>query len=464
MTNLYKYGQWAENQGLVGEKPTFLTGAAALMNGKPLGFGIESASGAGKSMTMDLITGDEHDNRPSLINSKYFYFKDAGSETSQFRDAARINSKKFMVIKELQKDKSHTTIEMIKSVTEGKVAVRKVTDMTKLNNEGEAGAVVEHTIKPMPIAYSLAIENDMKPDAELARRCITVNTDVSKTQTERVLKVKAQRLWDAKKCEIMSEDESDIILKHADAVVNTTVEVLNPYAPAFAEVIAKIAPDQKTRSIMGHFWNVAEGVTKINHLQHPLFVMDGGRLATLTNIQDMWQTMDIYLDNFIRDIHGIPPIGDIVLQGFKDAAIDPQSKVGKGKSSKNLSMYSEEISSGATAITINQCRTAIKKKQNISLKTKTVRDVCAQLVDAGYLEDDRSEKVVTYSTLDEFKHEKKPDAEWMLREAEKLVREKFPAQVDAWVENQRRPYIHPITGERVQIFAPEVELENDDLN
>jgi hypothetical protein len=441
--NLYTIGQWAEDQGLVGEKETFLTGACALITWKPIGFGIISASGAGKSMTMDLLVGDGQDDRISLFDSSYFYFKDAGSATSFWYDVPYIKTKRAMVLKELQKDKSHDSVEMIKSITEGKSAVRKVTDVVN-------DTVNEQSIPPMPVCFSLAVENEMKPDAELGRRCITVNTDVSKKQTENVLIKKAERLWDVKSNRIFTDEQEKSIRDLVRVACNTEVEVLNPFAPFYASEIAKIAPDQKTRSLMSHFWNVIEGVTKINHLNNPIYVKDGGKKPKiLVNIQDMLQGMDIYLDNFVRDIHGIPPMGDIVLEGFRHAALDSQVQVGKKKSSPNLSQYTDELPLSAS-YTINEVRSAIKKHQNVNLKTKTVRDICGQLVDAGYLEDDRSEKVVTYTTTDPFTKLKKPDFNEMLEAGATLVKEKYPEIYDEWYKKQLEPYVHPISGEVIE--------------
>lgn len=449
---LYQIGRWAENEGLVGEKTTFLTGACAMITFKPLGFGIVSASGAGKSATMDLLVGDGYDNRKSLISSEYFYFKDAGSATSFWYDALYINSKKGMILKELQKDKTHDAVEMIKSITEGKSAVRKVTDVTE-------DEVKLQSIKPMFVGYSLAIENDMKRDAELERRCITVNTDVSKSQTEAVILKKAERLWDVESTQVMSEEESNQIMALVDTLVNIDLSIKNPFAPYFADVVGKIAPDQKTRSLMSHFWNVIEGVTKMNYFDTPIGFKDekSGKQTTLVNIQDMWQAMDIYLDNFVRDIHGIPPMGDIILQGFHDAYKDLQSTVGKKKSSANLTQFTDDIPTSAS-ITINEVRSAIKKHQNVTLKTKVVRDMCQELVDAGYLEDDRSEKVVKYITTDPFTRIERPDPEKMLADASAKVKEKYPEIYDDWYAKQRKAYTHPITGEKVELFKEQFDL------
>jgi hypothetical protein len=142
-------------------------------------------------------------------------------------------------------------------------------------------------------------------------------------------------------------------------------------------------------------------------------------------------------------------MGDIVLEGFRHAALDSQVQVGKKKSSPNLSQYTDELPLSAS-YTINEVRSAIKKHQNVNLKTKTVRDICGQLVDAGYLEDDRSEKVVTYTTTDPFTKLKKPDFNEMLEAGAALVKEKYPEIYDEWYKKQLEPYVHPISGEVIE--------------
>jgi hypothetical protein len=269
----------------------------------------------------------------------------------------------------------------------------------------------------------------------------------------------------------MSDEESEFVRSKVNQLVDTKMEVRNPFAPYFADIVGKLAPDQKTRSLMNHFWNVIEGVTKINYFDTPIAVDYNAKTNTivaLVNIQDMYMAMDIYLKNFVRDIHGIPPMGDIILQGFKDCAKAGQEAVGNKKSSPNLSAYSDTITSSAS-YSINEVRSAIKKHQNITLKTKVVKDMCNELVDAGYLEDDRSEKVIRYSTTDPFTQIPYPNAQKMFDDALEKVREKYPKHAEKWAEKQLRPYLHPITGEKVDLgikYERRYELPDigEDLN
>ena len=113
-TNLYSIGQWVKDKGLVGETESAIVATTILISGKPLGFGIESAAGAGKTELMNKIVGIE-DKNDGLIDQKHIMFKEAGSEKSLFYSQEKMKGKKILVFTELQKDKGDTTQEIIKS-------------------------------------------------------------------------------------------------------------------------------------------------------------------------------------------------------------------------------------------------------------------------------------------------------------------------------------------------------------
>lgn len=442
MTTLYDITKYAKDRGLVGEEKGFLVCTSALVARKPIGVLIVSAAGSGKTVIMDKLVGDEGLNEDALIDSRFLYFKDMASSTADFYDQ-KINNAPIMVMKELQKDKSHNAIEMMKSLTEGKSARRKVTDVT-------IGDVREQVIEAKCVFGSLAIENEHKPDAELQRRCITVTTDVSKEQTTKVLELKASLKYNPQSLRVISDDEVNEIRASINALMQMKIKVVNPYAVEFAKLVAKIAPDQKARSMMEHFWDVMEGVVKINSLAGPIFVNGD---CILANIQDLLMTMDIYMDSFINDLHGIPPMGAIVLQGFKDAEVMIKEDTGKSMSS-DLSKFSLDGSFKAKAwLTINQIREAIRKRQNVNLKTKAVTDIVKQLIDAGYVEDNRDNKTITYQMVEDFASTINIDNQAFIEAASALIKRDFPETFEEWSQKQYSAYKHPITGEAVEIWT-----------
>lgn len=447
MTNLYNIGQWYKDKGLVGEIKLALVTISALVADKPLGIGIIAAAGSGKTVVMDKTVGDEGEDDVALIEQKYIYFKDSASNTAMWYDQEKINNAKIFVLKELQKDKSHDAIEMIKSLTEGKSARRKVTDVT-------TDGVKEQKIKPMPCFFSLAVENDTKTDAELSRRCITMNTDVSQQQTAKVLELKAMAKFNHQSFRCLTDEESNAIRMDVNFCFMQKFKVINPFAPAFAKLIAEIAPDQKARSMMDHFWDVMEGVVKINALSKPFYV-GPQKTDLLATIQDLYQTLDIYLDSFIRDLYGIPPMGDIVLQGFNDATKALKENIGSKKNSGNLGSFVGLADNAGDYFSVTEVREAIRRGQNVNLTTKVVNDICRQLVDAGYLADNRDNKTITYKIQDEFKQIAMPDFDAMLSSAVALVKDAYPEIFDKWYAHQHTGYEHPLTGQRVLVKEEE---------
>jgi len=448
---LYDIGRWFQDKGLVGEKKLAIVMTAVAVSGKPIGFGLEASSGSGKSATMDLLTGHEGCD-DGLIKEKYIYYKDAGSSTSMYYDTDRINQAKIMVFAELQKDKSDNSIEAIKSMTEGKQAKRKVTDVT-------SGGVMTQVIQPKTVLYTLAIENDYKPDPELRRRCITMSNDISKHQTELVLDVKAQMQWNPRSIRCLTDDESDEIRRTVNSLLMQSFDVRNPYAQGFAKYIAEIAPDQKVRSTASHFWNVMNSITLLNSMDRVMT-----KDAILSNIQDLLMTIEVYGDSFVRDVYSIPALGDVVLQGFNDAAyVDETVKV-SNIPKNTLAQFGADVDVGGW-YDVNHIRKAIKEKQNIVLAKNVVQGICRLLVDAGYLEDDRENKVVKFQVQDKFKSFMDPNIEELIKDAAQKVKEIYPEKYNEWIKLQYKPYKHPITGEMIEIRKDILdELLEDDLN
>lgn len=451
-TNLYTVGQWYKNRGLVGETDLALVQTVVAVSGKNMGFGLEAPSGSGKSATMDLLVGRGDGNDTALIKSKFVYFKDAGSTTSFFYDAEKINAAKIIVFFELQKDKSDMTVEAIKSMTEGKSASRKVTNMAKEE-------VTLQEIKPKTVMYTLAIENDTKPDAELRRRCITMSTDVSKEQTAKVLEIKSKMRWDPQSIQILDEQDSNDIRENVNAILLNNTRVVNPFTEMFAKIVAEIAPDQKVRSMMEHFWDVMEGVVKINSLERvQLLDKKTGSMVAIANIQDLYQTLDIYKSSFLRDVYSIPPLGDIILKGFDDAF---EVKETEKDSKSDLAGYGF-VSTSTKWVDVNHLRKAIKERQKVVLAKNVVIQICRQLVDAGYLEDAKIDNVVKYQVQEKFTEFNSPEPEKLVAHAYELVKNKYPEKADKWHEQQFQPYIHPISGKEISLLEQKSILDEID--
>ena len=441
---IYDITKFCRNHGLVGESHVAITMTAVAISGKPIGFGIEASAGAGKTETLNTIFAIEGKNH-GLIDQKYVSFWESGSNTALYYKSDEINEKPILVSTELQKDKGDNTIEAFKSMTEGKSAKRNVTNMAQ-------GTVDTQEIKPKTVIYSLAVENDYKTGAELQRRFITMSTDVSKKQTEDVLRVKGMGRWDKKSTECMTDLDVQKVKRSVNSLIPMKYNVLNPFAPFISEIMARIAPDQKIRSTSSHFFNVVEGVTKLNLNQYgaPIMISEGDSISVLVNIQDVYQTLDIYKNSFIRDIHGIPPQGDIVLNSFDsiDMFMDETPKDSKGN--VNLGVYVDNKKSGAVWYDVQDIKKAIHKGQNVAMKTAIVKDMCDRLVDAGYLSSMKDGAMWKYKVEDKYTEFKNPSYTELLDSAKTLVKDKYPERYEQWLEIQSKDYTHPITGEVIK--------------
>ncbi len=432
---LYDITRFYQHKGLIGESDVAVTLTLLTASSKPIGFGIEASAGSGKTVLLDTCFGKPKKN-DGLIDQKYTYFKDAGSEKSMSYDADEINSKEIIVMSELQKDKGHNTIEAIKSLTEGKSAIYRTVDITK----GRHGGIREMEIKPKTVIYSLAIENDTKPDAELNRRFITMATDISQEQTHKVVYERAKSRWDHGSTKCMTEAEIAGLKGHTNSLIGLPLDVLNPYAEGYSAIIAKFAPDQKVRSMAEHFWDLMESIVKFNYAKR--VSIKGSYIA---NVQDLLMTLDLYKHAFIRDVYGVPSLGDNVLKAF-----DHIGTLATAPVSSTLTRHLEETTP-ARWLTVNNIRKIIKEEFKIILSTKVIFNICRQLVDAGYLEDRKEGTAFQYHVIDAMKEMDMPDIAKLVSDASVKVKKRFPAKYESWKQLQSRSYIHPLTGQEIEI-------------
>jgi len=418
--------------GLVGESNLAIVMTLISILGKPIGFGIEASAGSGKSVMMNICYGLPGKD-DGLIDQRHIYFKDGGSATSMAYDFEKINRAKILVLSELQKDQSHNSIETIKSLTEGKSANYRVTDVTKKE-------VVEKNIEPLTVIYSLATENETKPDTELKRRFITMSTDISQEQTNRVVVEKAKTRWDRESFKVLNKETLTEIKRHINKLIPFTPTIVNPYAEGYSHIIAKFAPDQKVRSMSEHFWDLVEAITKFNLGNN---IQVGAVLVS--NIQDLLMALDIYKHAFIRDVYGVPPIGDSVLEAFTNAPM-----IVAPVKSTVTAFLKENNTGGDIWLSINDIKRIIKDTRNIVLSTRVVFNICKQLVDAGYLEDSREGSSIKYKVIDDIKELQDPNISALIKDAGEKVLAKYPDRYEEWLALQLKGYVHPVTGEQIK--------------
>src|SRR3989344_505880 len=152
--------------------------------------GIEGPSGSGKSYLVQGLV--------ELLPKEQVYSLELASDKAVFYDTARLNRARFIIVPELQKplkDRNGSTIEVVKTLTEGR-------DLDRLVARAQ-GPVTHQKIsgKDKVLSYTLATENSFKKDAELSRRFIVLYTDTSQEHVQHVLAETAHRRFAGqKKC------------------------------------------------------------------------------------------------------------------------------------------------------------------------------------------------------------------------------------------------------------------------
>jgi hypothetical protein len=273
-----------------------------------------------------------------------------------------------------------------------------------------------------------------------------MGTDISQEQTTRVVVEKAKTRWDKESFKILTEGELIELKRHINKLIMFKPIIANPYAEPYSHIIAQFAPDQKVRSMSEHFWDLVEAVTKFrlgNNIQI------GATL--LSNVQDLLMALDIYKHAFIRDVYGVPPIGDSVLEAFTNSSkVELTEKPVKS----TITSFIKETDSSATGVwlSVNDIRSIIKQTKNIVLSAKVVFNICRQLVDAGYLEDIKDGTIFKFKVIDDIKELQDPNIKQLIDEASVKVKERYPDRFQEWLMLQSKPYIHPITGETVKVI------------
>src|SRR3989338_1351699 len=209
-------------------------------------FGIESMSGSGKSFTVDLLM--------KLLPEDYVYYMELASAKAHANNADEINKYEIIYIPELQKaaNTGLTLVESLKNLAEGKDSTRMVWNHQTKNND------VYRIVGNKGLIFTLAIENDYKYDAELGRRFLIFNTDISEEQTQRIIQSKAStRHANAKP----NKERFDHLRNHIGYCLNLDTRYENP----FSDYIATQVPiEMKSRTQVSYFFDLVEASAKFH--------------------------------------------------------------------------------------------------------------------------------------------------------------------------------------------------------
>lgn len=422
--------------GLVEEKENAILLTLAAMN--KVSCGVESCSGAGKSVLNDITV--------SLFRPERVYKLGLTSNTATVYDYEEVNKCDILYVEELQKalnSGNPIMVEVLKNITEGKSISRMVYDAVAKRNfsvkiKGDLG-----------LLYSLALENKVKKDDELDRRVITFMTDISQEQNRKVVQYLAKRRFNKSRLKVQTDETTQQLKEHVNIVLDICkTEVENP----FAEYIAKEVPVPfvKIRSYISHYLDLIDSCTKF-YFKDRLSSND----KYYTSLQDIYTIHKLYGKSFNRKVHNLPQLGIEIMEQF-----DKEEVLGmtKNEEKKQQQLFQErDVVSGKKYLSVSMIHSLLKK-EGILLKIKLVKDQCDELVEAGFLgKESAAGKLEFYYKTDEVEEfEDKFDFQKCFMYGYQNMKKEFPLLAEDWLKLQmddkgRIPLFHPITLEKVYL-------------
>jgi hypothetical protein len=227
------------------------------------------------------------------------------TESVLMNNTDAINACSILYVPELQKPykgsgaKTPMIAEIIKTLTEGRDATRKVTV--------KPGEVVEYTIHAgIAVMYTLADENAFKKDDETARRFIRLQTDTSEEHKSAVRDAKAQAAFHKQEQAVDAHVEAEL-RSYMEYLVHHhgNFEVRDPFAAAISEYIPLT---QRSASYQSHYNNLVAAAARFNHnRRHTIAEIKDEREVTtvFTALEDHQLVFSLYHEQMLSAMEQI---------------------------------------------------------------------------------------------------------------------------------------------------------------
>jgi len=303
-------------------------------------------------------------------------------------------------------------LENLKALGEGKSAERIVT------NPDRTGVLEQKIDGGKAVIYTLAIENWFKKDKELARRFFQLYTDISETQTTKILESIAEREALGTTNAIPSSTVS-CLKNHLAQALNMDYEFRNPFAPALPNQMPQVI---KTRTFIQHYLDLVQACAKYHAPQR---VTQGDTL--FVNLEDLYIVHTCYSEQFMKSVLGVPLAGENIVEAI-------------GDSPKTATQVHKSL-----------------QQNKIPLAYPVVCDMLKELTEAGYLQtESQAAKDPAYTKaaeLDSF--ERNVNWQHMWDTGQTLMQEHYPDVFEEWRDAQLEDKIcyafNPITRQRDEI-------------
>ncbi len=409
--------------------------------------GIISSSGSGKSKCSDTFV-------KKLVPEGLIYTVGSSSKTAIINNYRKINTKKGMYVTELQKllgDSNEMNLEMLKTLLEGKKFTRPV-------NRVHLGENEEQFINPLPLVFTVALENSHKEynEEEFCRRgFLYLTTDISKELTEKVIDYKLKNRFKKERLEKLKRGD----IKHIKEHIKNIFEFRDKYffENPFAEYFVDIIPSDylRVRSILDNYLNIMESSASWFQNERLIFKTlnkeEEKDEKIFLNLQDIYNAKTLYHDIFINTLLQIPFLGKTILKMFEEGKA--AKKVDKQSS---LVEYEDANEFGRRMMTVEMLHRELKKERKLILTHTSILAICNQLCHGNYLEKERiGSKTFFIKTFDTEVMEDKFDLKDCWKKGCELMKKEYPEYYKEWKERQliegRVILVNPLTEETFDI-------------
>ncbi|MEM4240338.1 MAG: hypothetical protein QXM31_03305 [Candidatus Woesearchaeota archaeon] len=249
-------------------------------------FALEGPSGRGKTHLLKALV--------SVIPEDKVYWYEFATDTTLFNKAEEINKYQILVIPEYQKilKSCPMTREVIKTITEGRVAKREKT--------APDGTIKQYLFYPKCVITSIADENEFKEvldkDKEDMRRFSHIKVDTSFDTTQKIREYKRQkRSIRPELRKVAPESLGERIKEHLSGCIGLQLE--SPALDPFAEYMDQYLPiTDKSIAYVDDYYSYLDGCAKFHYRQRVL--KNGRDEALVLDLADHFIVYQIYHSEF----------------------------------------------------------------------------------------------------------------------------------------------------------------------
>ncbi len=265
-----------------------------------INFGIEGASGSGKTLAMEIWK--------SLLDPKEIITFKQATERAVHNLAEELNTKSWAHFPEIQKiaagnGKGKPIIELLKDLAEGRESL-----FTYYVSRNKSETV---RIQPLNISYTRATENSWVPDREFCRRFVEVTTNSSLEHTKKVNEKILENWIRFEHYDVEQKERNRQLKDHIRHVSKLgNIRYVDPFAFEFGKRIEKIP---NSNCFVPQYGSLLRASAKF-HINDRLKFRYSKDTHVVLELEDHYQVSEVYHRHFLDRMERWNSSGDIIVQ------------------------------------------------------------------------------------------------------------------------------------------------------